>query len=93
MFGAPARVVSLEETEKKDGYQVKTWTDDGEERTGALDDAPPEAFVQRVEHPGGDVLVVPLLEALRAWLKKGREESLPGSTQKNEADIDGRDAQ
>lgn len=90
MFGAPARVVSLEETEKKDNYQVKTWSGEGEERTGTLDDAPPEAFVQRVEHPGGDVLVVPLLEALRAWLKKGRDETLPASVQKNEGHTDGR---
>lgn len=81
MFGSSARVVSVEEEEgKKGGYSVQAWSRTGAASGGSASDAPPDAFIQRIEHPGGDVVVAPILEALRAWLRKGRDE------QRQEAD-------
>lgn len=75
MFGSSARVVSVEEEEgKKGAYSVQAWSRAGSPSGGSASDAPPDAFVQRIEHPGGDVVVSPILEALRAWLRKGRDE-------------------
>lgn len=74
MFGSSARVVSVEEEEGgKGNYTVQAWTGEGAPSGGSGTDAPPEAFVQRIEHPGGDVVVSPILEALRVWLRKGRD--------------------
>lgn len=80
MLGSRDRVLSVEETEGN-GYAVKGRTPAVMEVVPQQGDQPPEAFVERLPHEGGDVYFVPVLEALREWLRKGRKETLPSPSE------------
>jgi hypothetical protein len=56
---------------------------DYEKLTEAAGDAPPERFVERIAHEGGDVIFTPLLENLRAVL--GGRKTLPPSPENVQA--------
>lgn len=70
MIGNRQRVLSVEETEEN-GYAVQA-TGDDYHATSQEGDQPPEAFVQRFRHEGGDVWVAPMVEMLRELLRRRR---------------------
>lgn len=67
MIGQRQRVLSVDET-----YGVKAQTAGGIADHAAPTDAPPERFVAKVSDEGGDVYLSPMVESLRAWLRKTR---------------------
>ena len=81
MLGSRDRLLTVEEKDAN-AYAWKTRTPEGGERGADGSDAPPEAFSERIEHEGGDVFVVPMLETLRrvlrARLGRTEPESLSG---------------
>lgn len=68
MLGRRDRVVACHETDS--GYTTQTTSPEGAARRDDAHDAPPEAFVEKVSEEGGDVYVAPVLEALRAALRR-----------------------
>lgn len=78
MFGSRERVLVVAETESN-AYEVKARAADGRDTTSTADDQPPPAFVERLPHDGGDVYFSPVLETLRAVLRKARG-TLPPTT-------------
>lgn len=71
MIGARDRVLTVEESAEQ-GYAVTAAGEGGYAAHAEGRDAPPEAFVERISDEGGDVYVVPMLEALRQWVKRRR---------------------
>lgn len=77
MIGVIARMLKdkervLELNERDDGgYDVRTTTPPRETSSFVVDEREPEAFIERVEYESGSIVVAPLVEALREWLKKG----------------------
>lgn len=71
MLGNRERLLAVEETEDQ-GYATRAHAPGGLEARRESRDAPPEAFVQRVSDEGGDVYVIPFVEALREWVKRRR---------------------
>lgn len=47
-------------------------------------DAPPERFVEKYPHEGGDVFLAPLLDSLRAALRAARREPRPKDAEPGE---------
>lgn len=70
-LGPRDRILSYEET--GEGVATTARTPEGVATLSPAADAPPEAFAQKLEHDGGNVYVVPMLEALREWLRKSRK--------------------
>lgn len=68
------RVLSVEETEGN-GYAVKATGAGRFAEHPAAADSPPEGFVEKLPHEGGDVYVAPMLEAMRAWMRRRKEEA------------------
>ena len=64
------RVLSYEETGEHK-YAMRTHNEGGVHHA-ETHDAPPEGFVERIPHEGGDVFIAPMLEALRNVLRTGR---------------------
>lgn len=71
MFGENSRVTEVADA-PEGGMEVRA-RGDGVETRLVADDAPPSAFVEKIEHEGGDVYIVPFVEAFRAWLRKRRD--------------------
>jgi hypothetical protein len=71
ILGSRERIVSCEQTADH-AYAVKTRGPAGDVSAESAD-APPERFVERIPHEGGDVIFAPMLETLRAILR-GRKE-------------------
>lgn len=73
MIGARERILQVEQTEEKE-YHVRVHGAQGpsEAQHG---DAPPEQFVERISQEGGDVIVAPIIEALRDILGRRRSEA------------------
>jgi hypothetical protein len=83
-LGTKDRVLSYEETGEHK-YALKTRSDAGEDKQAETHDAPPEGFVERIPHEGGDVFLAPVLETLRSVLrgrlpKRSVEEEASAST-------------
>lgn len=76
MLGNRERLLAVEETEDQ-GYATRARAPSGLEARREARDAPPEAFVQRVSDEGGDVYVIPFVEALREWVRKRRAAAPP----------------
>ena len=72
LLGSRERVLHCEET-GDNAYTVKTRGPEGDEHAEAAD-TPPEQFVERFPHEGGDVFLAPMLEALRAVLRGKKPE-------------------
>jgi len=53
---------------RKLGAHKSASATDYEKLSEPADDAPPERFVERIAHEGGDVIFTPLLESLRVAL-------------------------
>ncbi|HVL49040.1 MAG TPA: hypothetical protein VM889_10825 [Candidatus Thermoplasmatota archaeon] len=76
MIGAFAKMLGdrdrvLEVAAEENGSQVKlTSRGDGTGQVTSVSDAPPAAFVEKMAYDGGDVYVVPFLEAFRSWLRR-----------------------
>lgn len=70
MFGPRERVTEIAEADG--GLQVKARADAGVETASVAADAPPEAFVEKMEYEGGNVYVIPFMEAFRAWVKRSK---------------------
>lgn len=66
MLGNRDRVLTFEQT-ADNAYSVRTR--DEAATTSESRDQPPEQFVERIPHEGGDVVFAPILETLRAVLK------------------------
>lgn len=70
MLGARERVLAVEH-DPESGYAVRSSAAVPSERAGR--DGPPEAFVaERVSDEGGDVYVIPILEAFRGLFRRKR---------------------
>lgn len=68
MFNGGKRVEEIDTAEDV----VHTRAPGGVTDAATIRDAPPEAFVEKVEAEGGDVYVVPFLETLRNALRRRR---------------------
>jgi hypothetical protein len=89
MLGSRERVLSCEET--SGSYSVRTRNaDDGVDAATVAQDAPPEQFVERIPHEGGDVYLAPVLDTLRAVLRsalgRGDAGTVSGVSEKDEED-------
>lgn len=82
MLGTRERVVSVSETSDHT-YAVTAQTPGAPERLSENRDAPPEAFVQKLNEEGGTVYVAPMLEALRELLRRRRASTLPEVSEKH----------
>jgi hypothetical protein len=89
MFGSRDRVLTVEETEAN-AYEVKARSEDGLESVSTTVDQPPAAFVERLPHEGGDVYFAPVLETLRAVLRKARA-TLPRPSENAEYGVEGQE--
>lgn len=69
MLGNRDRVLTYEQTGDH-AWAVRT-RDDAATASESRDQ-PPEQFVERIPHEGGDVVFAPILETLRAVLRGGR---------------------
>ena len=69
MLGNRDRVLTCEQTGDHQ-WAVRTRGDAAQANEGR--DQPPEQFVERIPHEGGDVVFAPILETLRAVLRSGR---------------------
>lgn len=67
MLGRGNRVLTVEES--GNALQVRTRGQTGDV-TSETNDGPPERFVERIPHEGGDVVIAPILDALRAILRR-----------------------
>lgn len=78
MIGVIARMLKdkervLELNPRDDGgYDVRTASGRASE-TFVVDENEPEAFIERMKYESGDIVVAPLVDSLRDWLKKGHE--------------------
>lgn len=72
MFGPQDRVAEVTPLEAPSGYEVKATGPAVETKTTGTDE-PPSAFVEKVTYEGGDVYVIPFMEAFRAWVRKTRK--------------------
>ena len=77
MLGARERLLTVEPTEDQQGYATRAQTPGHAPTRREARDAPPEGFVAKIPDEGGDVYMVPLLEALRDWVR--RQRGLPGA--------------
>lgn len=66
MLGSQDRVLACEQTGDH-AYAVRT--SGAADQTRESRDQPPEGFVERIAHEGGDVFFAPLLETLRNILR------------------------
>lgn len=75
-FGKNETIVQVDELEDDSGYKIQSQGPEGA-RTTVAADAGPKAFMEELEHEGGSVFVVPLLEALmdtlRARVRSGKD--------------------
>ena len=71
-LGARERLLAVETTEEPHGYATRAHEPGGVAPRKEARDAPPEGFVERVQDEGGDVYMVPMLEALRDWVRRRR---------------------
>ena len=69
MLGTRDRVLTCEQTGDH-AWSVRSRDDAG--RANEAGDQPPEGFVERIPHEGGDVVFAPILETLREVLRGGR---------------------
>lgn len=76
MLGAKEKLLAVEETEEQ-GYATRAQEPGRPAERKESRDAPPEAFVERVQDEGGDVYIAPMLEALRDWVR--RRKGLPAA--------------
>lgn len=74
MLRTRERVLAVEETEGQ-GYAVKAGGPGAFEELAGRPDAPPEGFVEKVPHEGGDVYIAPMLEAMRSWMRRRKDEA------------------
>lgn len=82
MIGQRDRVLTFEQTGDH-AYAVRT--DDAAATPSEARDQPPEGFVERIPHEGGDVFFAPILEALRNVLRvRSREADTVSSLSQNE---------
>lgn len=85
MLGQRDRVLTCEQT-GDNAYTVRKQGDPAEPTESR--DHPPEQFVERIPHEGGDVVFAPILETLRAVLRgRPRTEeppTRPGMPQKDD---------
>ncbi len=72
MLGARERLLAVEPTEDLQGYATRAQAPGGVVDRKEARDAPPEAFVEKVPDDAGDVYMVPMLEALRDWVRRRR---------------------
>lgn len=72
-LGSRERIVSCEQTSDH-SYAVNTRGPEGDAQAESHD-GPPERFVERFPHEGGDVFLAPLLETLRAALRRPRKQA------------------
>lgn len=72
-LGSRERVLQCEQTGDH-AYAVRATSDDGL-RASEGADAPPERFVERYEYDGGNVFLAPILDTLRAVLKRPRADA------------------
>lgn len=72
-LGSRERIVSCEQTSDH-SYALSTRGPQGDAQAESHD-SPPEAFVARFPHEGGDVFFAPVLETLRAILRRPRKEA------------------
>jgi hypothetical protein len=72
MLGARERLLAVEPTEDQQGYATSAQAPGGVPTRREARDAPPEGFVEKVTDDGGDVYMVPMLEALRDWVRRRR---------------------
>lgn len=72
MLGARERLLAVESTEDQQGYATRAHAPGGVAERKEARDAPPENFVEKVPDEGGDVYMVPMLEALREWVRRRR---------------------
>lgn len=70
-LGKSDRILSYEQT-AQDTIAVQSRHESERDSVTEARDAPPEAFVERLAYPGGDVYMVPLIEAMRQWFKRRR---------------------
>jgi hypothetical protein len=85
MLGNRERIVSCEQTADH-AWSVSSRGPEGDAQAQGHD-GPPERFVERFPHEGGDVFLAPMLDTLRAVLRRPRKEAggtLPGLTQNEE---------
>lgn len=71
-LGARERLLAVEETEDHQGYATRAHAPGGVAPPREARDAPPEAFVEKVSDEAGVVYIVPMLEALREWVRRRR---------------------
>lgn len=71
MFGTHERVTEITPTET--GYEVGAKAPGDVEKKATVEEGPPRAFVERMAYDGGDLYVIPFMEALRGWLARKRE--------------------
>ncbi|MGQ0536995.1 MAG: hypothetical protein ACT4PT_13110 [Methanobacteriota archaeon] len=74
VFKPKERVLHVAELEGSAGYEVESSLGNGEGRRTRLDAGTPEAFIEEVEYEAGNVIVSPVLEALRQLFSKRRQE-------------------
>lgn len=77
MLGTRDRVLTFEQTGDH-AYSVRSREDAA--NANEARDQPPEQFVERIPHEGGDVVFAPILETLRAVLRGGRKKAGEGAT-------------
>lgn len=82
MFGTRERLISYEET-RENGYAVKARSRDDGDTLAETSDAPPEAFVEKIPHDGGDVYLAPVVEMLRSVFRR-RGATLSSMDEKDE---------
>lgn len=70
MLGKGNRVLNVEET--SEGYRVRA-LDASAANEGK--DGPPEGFVEKIPHEGGDVFLAPIVEALRNVLRNAKKDA------------------
>lgn len=90
MLGNRDRVLTFEQTGDH-AYAVRTRGDAAVSSESR--DQPPERFVERIPHEGGDVVFAPILETLRAVLRGRRADAgatLRGLAHKDDAGDGGR---
>lgn len=71
------RILSVDETEGQ-GYAIKATGPCNYAEHAVAADSPPEGFVEKLPHEGGDVYIAPMLEAMRTWMRRRKEEAEEG---------------
>ena len=69
-FAANERVTEI--TDAEGVVEVKSHSE-GVQSMVVGDDEPPKAFVEKVAYEGGNVYVIPFIEAFRTWIRRMKE--------------------